>query len=405
MPIHDWTRLEPGDFHDFHQCWVVEIRNALNRGLLPPEYMAMAEQVTGRPIPDVVTLHARPPKGDPGGIAVATAPPTARVIAKFDKINYAKRADRVIIRHGRGKVVAIVEIVSPGNKDSRNAIRTFVEKAADILNQGVNLLVVDLFPPTRATLSGFTRQSGTSSGTSRSRRRQASRSPSHPTSAASSRWPTWSRSASATHSRRCRSFYRTPGTSRPLSMLPIRRPGQSSRPCSKNSSTRPRLADSLLWRQNVYHDEMIEKYLAGPKLLRNAIVGMTREELLARPIPGKWSAQEVVCHLADYEPIYADRMKRVIALEQPELLKGDPGLFASRLAYGQRNVEEELTLIEVTRTQMARILRTLKPEDFQRNGAHFRDGVLTLENLLQRITGHIPHHVRFIEEKRRALTG
>ena len=56
MPIHDWTRLEPGDFHDFHQCWVVEIRNALNRGLLPPEYMAMAEQVTGRsPIPDVVT--------------------------------------------------------------------------------------------------------------------------------------------------------------------------------------------------------------------------------------------------------------------------------------------------------------------------------------------------------------
>ena len=148
MPIHDWTRLEPGDFHDFHQCWVVEIRNALNGGLLPPEYMAMAEQVTGRPIPDVVTLQTRSPKDDPGGIAVATAPPTARVIAKFERINYAKRADRVVIRHGRGKVVAIIEIMSPGNKDGRNAIRTFVEKAADILNQGVNLLVVDLFPPT-----------------------------------------------------------------------------------------------------------------------------------------------------------------------------------------------------------------------------------------------------------------
>ena len=63
-------------------------------------------------------------------------------------LNYAKRADRVVIRHGRGKVVAIIEIMSPGNKESRNAIRTFVEKAADILNQGVNLLVVDLFPPT-----------------------------------------------------------------------------------------------------------------------------------------------------------------------------------------------------------------------------------------------------------------
>ena len=94
---------------------------ALNGGVLPPEYMALAEQVTGRPIPDVVALHARPRREDPGGVAVAAVPPTARVIARFEKINYAKRADRVVIRHGRGKVVAIIEIVSPGNKDSRNA--------------------------------------------------------------------------------------------------------------------------------------------------------------------------------------------------------------------------------------------------------------------------------------------
>jgi Protein of unknown function (DUF4058) len=148
MPIHDWARLEAGDFHHFHQRWIQDIAAALNGGLLPPEYMAMAEQVTGRPIPDVVALHARPSKDDPGGVAVATAPPSARVIARFERINYAKRADRVVIRHGRGKVVAMIEIVSPGNKDSRNAIRTFVEKTADILNQGVNLLVVDMFPPT-----------------------------------------------------------------------------------------------------------------------------------------------------------------------------------------------------------------------------------------------------------------
>ena len=148
MPIHDWTRLEAGDFHDFHQCWVVAIRNALNGGLLPPEYMAMTDQVTGRPIPDVVTLRTREPKGEPGGIAVAEAPPTARVIARIEEVDYAKRADRVVIRHGRGKVVAIIEVVSPGNKASRHAIRSFVEKAADILGQGVNLLVVDLFPPT-----------------------------------------------------------------------------------------------------------------------------------------------------------------------------------------------------------------------------------------------------------------
>ncbi len=70
------------------------------------------------------------------------------MIARLEKTSYAKRADRVVIRHGRGRVVAIIEVVSSGNKDSRSSIRAFVEKAADILNQGVNLLVVDLFPPT-----------------------------------------------------------------------------------------------------------------------------------------------------------------------------------------------------------------------------------------------------------------
>ncbi len=96
MPIHDWTRLEPGDFHDFHQCWVVEIRNALNGGLLPPEYMAMAEQVTGHPIPEVVTLHSRALKDEPGGIAVATAPPTARVDLQVreDQLRQAGRPRR-----------------------------------------------------------------------------------------------------------------------------------------------------------------------------------------------------------------------------------------------------------------------------------------------------------------------
>jgi len=151
------------------------------------------------------------------------------------------------------------------------------------------------------------------------------------------------------------------------------------------------------------YDALIEQYLAGPDLLRRAVGGMTKEQLLARPIPGKWSTLDVVCHIADYEPIYADRMKRVIALNEPELLKGDPGLFAARLAYDQRDVEEELALIELTRRQMARILRELKPEDFLRRGGHSRDGALTLEILLQRITSHIPHHVGFIEEKKRAM--
>src|SRR5262249_44918542 len=100
------------------------------------------------------------------------------------------------------------------------------------------------------------------------------------------------------------------------------------------------------------HDQLIEQYLAGPGLLRRAVTGMTKEQLLARPIPGKWSTLEVVCHLADYEPIYADRMKRVLALKEPDLVPGDPGLFASSLAYDRRDIDEEHALIELTRKQM-----------------------------------------------------
>lgn len=147
----------------------------------------------------------------------------------------------------------------------------------------------------------------------------------------------------------------------------------------------------------------IDDYASGPQLLRKALAGMTREQLVARPIPGKWSTLEVICHLADFEIVFADRIKRVIAENEPTLFGGDEKLFAAHLAYHQRDAAEELLLIETIRSQMARILRTLQPEDFQRRGIHSESGPLTLETLVQRITGHIPHHVRFIEEKRKAM--
>ena len=148
---------------------------------------------------------------------------------------------------------------------------------------------------------------------------------------------------------------------------------------------------------------LIDDYLAGPQQLRQAVAGMSREQLLARPIPGKWSTLEVICHLGDFEIVGADRIKRVIAEHEPTLFGGDENLFAARLAYHERDAGEELLLMETIRKQVARILRTLKPEDFHRRGIHSEAGPLTLEALVQRSTGHIPHHVRFIEEKRKAL--
>ena len=151
------------------------------------------------------------------------------------------------------------------------------------------------------------------------------------------------------------------------------------------------------------HAALIADYLAGPAALRQAIQGMTPTQLNAVPIPGKWSTRQVICHIADFEPVYADRIKRVIAEDEPLLMSGDPDQFAAKLAYDQRDLETELQLIEVVRRHLAGILRTLPAETIQRAGKHSRDGLLTIETLLTRITGHIPHHVQTIAEKRAAL--
>jgi uncharacterized damage-inducible protein DinB len=151
------------------------------------------------------------------------------------------------------------------------------------------------------------------------------------------------------------------------------------------------------------HTELINSYVAGPQLLRHAVSGLSHEQLVARPVSGKWSALEVVCHIGDFDPILADRMKRVIAEDRPQLLGADEQRFAAALAYHHRDVEEELTIIERTREQMARILRTLPAEAFRRVGVHNERGELTLEKLVTMATNHIPHHVKFIEEKRKAL--
>lgn len=170
-----------------------------------------------------------------------------------------------------------------------------------------------------------------------------------------------------------------------------------------NMTVSPPCGETVLLHKERHMNDLIDDYLAGPQKLREAIAGMTDDQLDAKPVPGKWSTREVVCHIGDYEPIYADRMKRVIAEDEPTILAGDQAAFAARLAYGERDLEEELALIELVRKQMARILRSLTPEDFQRTGTHSVRGPVTLEKLLQQITDHIPHHIRFIEEKRAAM--
>ncbi|MDB5292474.1 MAG: hypothetical protein JWL69_3715 [Phycisphaerales bacterium] len=155
MPIHDWTRVDAGIFHHFHHAWIFALSDALNGGILPPNHYALAEQLAGGYGPDVLTLEAPthlaegPPDDSRGGIALAEVLPKVSYRARAEADVYAAKANRVAVRHvSDHRVVAVVEIVSPGNKSTLGAFRTFVEKAAALLRGGVHLMAIDLFPPT-----------------------------------------------------------------------------------------------------------------------------------------------------------------------------------------------------------------------------------------------------------------
>jgi hypothetical protein len=151
MPLHDWTRVPAGLFHHFHQSWSVEIVKALNAGRLPKGIAALVEQRSGPREPDVLAIEAGAGWTglDVSSAGVATMPPPRmQIVHRSESELYAARANRIVLRHHLGRIVAVIEIVSPGTKDSRKALHDFVEKSVQFLQAGIHLLVVDLFPPT-----------------------------------------------------------------------------------------------------------------------------------------------------------------------------------------------------------------------------------------------------------------
>lgn len=152
MPAHDWRRVDAGTFHHFHSGWVMRLSDQLNGGMLPDGYYAMAEQHAGRAIADVLALHSGDEdianNSDDGGVAVLTAPPrVGRKVVASANATYRQLRRTLAIRHVSGhRVVALIEIVSPGNKDRETNVEEFAEKAQAALRAGVHLLLVDLFP-------------------------------------------------------------------------------------------------------------------------------------------------------------------------------------------------------------------------------------------------------------------
>ena len=150
MPLHDWSRVPAGLFHDFHQSWSIRIKDALNAGRLPKGVAALVEQRAGPRESDVLAIESKAKPGpqiENSGV-VTTERPTTRFVRRSAPEQYARRANRVVIKHHLGRILAVIEIVSPGNKDSRRSLAEFVAKTGEFLRAGIHVLVVDLFPPT-----------------------------------------------------------------------------------------------------------------------------------------------------------------------------------------------------------------------------------------------------------------
>jgi uncharacterized damage-inducible protein DinB len=149
--------------------------------------------------------------------------------------------------------------------------------------------------------------------------------------------------------------------------------------------------------------DLVSRYLAGADALFPAIAELSADDLNAHPVPGTWNIRQIVLHLMDSDLITSDRMKRVIAEENPVLIGFNETAFARNLHYESLDAEMAADVFAKNRRLTAEILRRLPDAAFARFGTHNERGKVTLAELVQLMVYHLDHHMRFVTEKRKLL--
>ncbi len=147
----------------------------------------------------------------------------------------------------------------------------------------------------------------------------------------------------------------------------------------------------------------LDRYEGGIALLSDVCAGLSAKQATERPVAGRWSMLECMCHIADFEPIIAYRTKSMLAFEEPELVGIDETEYGRGLHYQKRDLTTELDVFVSTRKQLLRILNYAAPADFARTGRHTELGTINIWTYLLAASGHVEHHMRFMNEKRRAF--
>lgn len=150
--------------------------------------------------------------------------------------------------------------------------------------------------------------------------------------------------------------------------------------------------------------ELIDHYAAGGEKLSLAIRGLTPEDMRIVPAAdadvGRWSIQQVVVHCMDSDLTATDRMKRMIAEENPTLLGYDENKFVEKLFYHEQPAEQAVQILDLNRKLFAEVLRRVPSSAWTRKGTHNERGPVTAGGYLQFTVEHLERHLTFIHKKR-----
>jgi hypothetical protein len=151
-------------------------------------------------------------------------------------------------------------------------------------------------------------------------------------------------------------------------------------------------------------EELISRYKAGYDEVINSLEGFNPEALTAHPIPGKWSAAEIVHHLADSETTSGIRLRLLLVEDHPVIYGYDQELFATRLNYNARDIAPALDALRAARANTAQLFAHMTEEDWQREGEHTESGRYTVEDWLKIYAAHAHNHAAQIRRLKEAIS-
>jgi hypothetical protein len=151
-------------------------------------------------------------------------------------------------------------------------------------------------------------------------------------------------------------------------------------------------------------EQLISQYADGYEEVVRSLEGLTPDQLTAHPLPGKWSACEIVQHLADSEMNSAIRLRRLLAEERPVIHGYDQDYYATRLKYNERDIAPALESLRSSRATTTQLLTQMAEEDWKREGWHSESGLYTAEHWLKIYAAHAHNHAAQIRRLQEAIS-